>query len=102
MCEAAFFMRLQDFPYHPIGTGMDSGDTTSILSDDILRRLVDSDPQRLPRKKPATVQKGFPKWRVKPDLAYEENSRGRGEVIEGLAARPILDLRVICQIGMHL
>jgi hypothetical protein len=79
MCEAAFFMRLQDFPYHPIGTGMDSGETTSILSDDILRRLVDSDPQRLRRKKPAAVQKGFPKWRVKPVRNWPMKKTAAGE-----------------------
>jgi hypothetical protein len=45
--------------------GMDSGDTTSVLTDDILRRLVDSDPQRLPSKKPA-LPKGLPKARIKP------------------------------------
>jgi hypothetical protein len=45
--------------------GMDSGDTTSVLSDDILRRLVDSDPQFFPGKKPA-VPRGLPKARIKP------------------------------------
>jgi hypothetical protein len=44
---------------------MDSGDTTSVLSDDILRRLLDADPQCLPGKNP-TVPKGLPKARIKP------------------------------------
>jgi hypothetical protein len=58
---------------------MDSGDTTSVLNDDILRRLIDSDPQCLPGKKPAAAQKGFSRSRIKPMRSQPVKQPGLGK-----------------------